>query len=61
MATRDQNKPYPPAQGRTGPSEIETTRARQGEAPGHMRYVLLISTSLVAIAFAVIYLANIRL
>lgn len=61
MATQDQNKAYPPAHGRTGPGEIETTRARQGEAPGHMRYVLLASTALVAIAFAIIYLADIRL
>jgi hypothetical protein len=62
MATqRDQTQAYPPAQGRTGPGEIETTRARQGEAPGHVRYVLVISLALVAIAFAIIYLANFRL
>ena len=58
MATQDQTKAYPPAQGRTGPGEIETTRARQGEAPGHVRYVLVISLALVAIAFAIICLAN---
>lgn len=61
MAQQDQTQPYPPAEGRHGPSEIETTRARQGEAPGHVRYVLVISTVLVAVAFAAIYLANFRL
>ena len=61
MATQEQPKTYPPAQGRTGPGEIETNRARQGEAPGHVRYVLVISMALVVIAFAIIYLANIRL
>ena len=59
MAT--QPKTYPPADGRTGPAEIEATRARQGEAPGHVRYVLMISVALVVIAFAAIYLANFRL
>ena len=59
MATEPRT--YPPADGRTGPREIETTRARQGEAPGHMRYVLLASVALVVIAFAIIYLANFTL
>jgi len=49
-----------PAEGREGPGQIETTRARQGEAPGHVRYVLLISMALVVAAFAIIYFANIR-
>jgi hypothetical protein len=62
MATQqDQTRAYPPAQGRKGPGEIETTRARQGEAPGRVRYVLVISLALVVIAFAIIYLANVRL
>ena len=61
MATQDQTKTYPPAPDRNGPREIETTRARQGEAPGRVRYVLVISIALVAIAFAIIYLANVRL
>jgi hypothetical protein len=62
MATQqNQTRAYPPAEGRNGPSEIETTRARQGEAPGHVRYVLAISIALVAIAFAIIYFANVRL
>jgi hypothetical protein len=62
MAThQDQTQAYPPAHGQTGPGEIETTRVRQGEAPGHVRYVLVISMALVVIAFAVIYLANVRL
>lgn len=59
MATRDQTKTYPTDQGRNGPREIETTQARQGEAPGRMRYVLAISTALVVIAFAAVYLANV--
>jgi hypothetical protein len=58
---QDQSKAYPPAHGKTGPGEIETTRARQGEAPGHVRYVLVISVALVAIAFAIIYLLNFRI
>ena len=61
MAQQDQTKPYPPAEGRQGPGQIETTRARQGEAPGRVRYVLLISMALVVVAFAIIYLANFRL
>jgi hypothetical protein len=62
MATQqDQTRAYPPAQRRNGPGEIETTRARQGEAPGRVRYVLVISIALVVIAFAIIYLANVRL
>lgn len=44
---------YPP--GQKGPHVIETTRARQGETRGHVRYVLAIGTFLVAVAFAVIY------
>jgi len=62
MATlQDQTRAYPPAHGQTGPSELETTRARQGEAPGHVRYVLVISIALVAIAFATIYLLNFKI
>jgi len=60
MATqRDQTRAYPPAEGRNGPSEIETTRARQGEAPGHVRYVLGIGLLLVVAAFAVIYFVGV--
>jgi len=44
---------YPP--GQKGPRVIETTRARQGEARGDVRYVLAIGTFLVVVAFAVIY------
>jgi hypothetical protein len=60
MTQQDNTKPYPPAEGREGPGQIETTRARQGEAPGHVRYVLLVSVALVVVAFAIIYFANIR-
>jgi hypothetical protein len=60
MTQQDQTTAYPPADSRKGPNEIETTRARQGEAPGHVRYVLVISMALVVAAFAIIYLANIR-
>jgi hypothetical protein len=49
---QDQTKAYPPSHGHEGPHEIDTTRARQGESPGRMRYVLAISIGLVAIAFA---------
>jgi hypothetical protein len=60
MATQqDQTRAYPPAEGRNGPSEIETTRARQGEAPGHVRYVLGIGLLLVVAAFAVIYFVGV--
>ncbi|HUO94014.1 MAG TPA: hypothetical protein VMU22_13885 [Rhizomicrobium sp.] len=61
MATQNETKAYPPVRGHQEPNEIETTRARQGEAPGRVRYVLAISLGLVAIAFAIIYLANFRL
>jgi len=61
MATQNETKAYPPAQGQEGPRVLETTRARQGEAPGRMRYVLAISIGLVAIAFAIIYLLNFRI
>jgi hypothetical protein len=61
MATQNETKAYPPAHGQEGPDVIETTRARQGEAPGRMRYVLIISVALVTIAFAIIYLLNFRI
>ena len=57
MTRQDElERAYPSAEGRKGPREIETTRARQGEAPGHMRYVLIASTALVVAAFVAIYL-----
>jgi hypothetical protein len=59
MAMQNQTKPYPPIEGRQGPGEIETTRARQGEAPGHVRYVLAIGILLVVAAFAVIYFVGV--
>jgi len=34
--------------------DLTTEEARQGEAPGHMRYVLAISTLAVALIFAAI-------
>jgi len=58
MTPQNETEPYPPAEGREGPREIETTRARQGETLGRVRYILLISTLLVVVAFAIIYLAN---
>lgn len=44
-----------PSIDQNGPRTLETTKARQGEAPGHVRYVLAISVVLVVVAFAVIY------
>jgi hypothetical protein len=49
------NSPYPPKGAQQGPHDLDTMRARQGEAPGHMRYVLTIGTFLVVAAFATIY------
>jgi hypothetical protein len=49
------NSPYPPIDGRKGPHDLDTNRARQGEAPGHVRYVLTVGIVLVIAAFAVIY------
>jgi hypothetical protein len=59
MATQDETKAYPPVH--QGPNELETTRARWGEAPGRVRYVLAVSLGLVVIAFATIYLLNFRI
>jgi hypothetical protein len=61
MPSQEQQKAYPPAHGNQGPEKLETTRARQGEAPGRMRYVLAISVGLVAVAFAIIYFLNFKL
>jgi hypothetical protein len=56
---QDQTQAYPPSPGHAGSGEIETTRARQGEAPGHVRYVLGIGLLLVVAAFAVIYFVGV--
>ena len=61
MPNQEETKAYPPSHGREGPNGLETTRARRGEAPGRMRYVLAISIGLVAVAFAIIYFLNFRL
>jgi hypothetical protein len=37
----------------------DPTRARQGSKPGIVRYVLVISTLLVVIAFAVAYMTSV--
>ena len=42
-----------------GPPVVETTRARQAVAPGHVRYVLSVSVVLVVVAFAIIYFVGI--
>jgi hypothetical protein len=46
--------PYPARTAGRGPHDLDTMRARQGEAPGHMRYVLTVSTVLVVAAFAIV-------
>ncbi len=37
------------------PQTISKTEARQGETSGHVRYMLVVSTVLVIVAFAIIY------
>jgi hypothetical protein len=43
------------------PTRRTPTQARQGTTPGIVRYVLGISLTLCILAFAVIYLAGLRL
>jgi hypothetical protein len=45
---------YPPHE-QTGPHVFGTTRVRQGEATGHVRYMLVASLALVAAAVVILF------